>query len=435
INTISGAIIRAQNTLASSGALVVKKYSGTATGNILIVDTAGLVYDATNKRVGVGTAAPSTKFQVYDSINTDVMLIMGRNNPNNLILDQENNPNAVYSNSANILFKVRDTSSTAFDGAKIQGVYSALKNGAPEMDLRFMTRDETSLATRMTITATGSVGIGTTAPKATLDILGTASGTDLYAARSISGSHLYAARTFGGAGLADCDAAGTSKLLWDSTTKRFSCGTDSNTGTFGTGNVLTIGDARYVRKAGDTMTGVLVIQNGNTHTATTTPLLNVRGAMSGRSLYISGSGGSTSPLISAISEKGKVGIGTLNPTSTLTVHGTFGINLINSGTDFLTVDNTDNGRLVLDASDPHGQQIIFTPRSSATGRGTAVGLTDFSAALNIVNGINLGSTLTSFDVGISRSAAGILKVNDGSTGLAALHASLLSGSNLTVSRS
>src|SRR3989338_1933112 len=38
-----------------TGALTIKKTSGTSTGNILIVDTKGLVYDATNKRVGIGS--------------------------------------------------------------------------------------------------------------------------------------------------------------------------------------------------------------------------------------------------------------------------------------------------------------------------------------------------------------------------------------------
>lgn len=35
---------------------------------------------------------------------------------------------------------------------------------------------------------------------------------------------------FQGVGLTDCDAATTSKLLWDTTTKKFSCGTDQSTG-------------------------------------------------------------------------------------------------------------------------------------------------------------------------------------------------------------
>ncbi len=67
-----------------TGALAIKKRSGTNTGNTLVVDTNGLVYDATNKRVGIGTAMPddgllyvSTQNQLpgtYDSGLTGVYI-------------------------------------------------------------------------------------------------------------------------------------------------------------------------------------------------------------------------------------------------------------------------------------------------------------------------------------------------------------------------
>ncbi len=56
------------------------------------------------------------------------------------------------------------------------------------------------------------------------------------------------------------------------------CGTDDGAGG---GINMADGDARYVRSSGDTMTGALVVQNGNTHTPTSSPLLNVRGTLSG----------------------------------------------------------------------------------------------------------------------------------------------------------
>lgn len=43
-------------------------------------------------------------------------------------------------------------------------------------------------------------------------------------------STLSTTSVFYGAGLTDCDTAGTSKLLWDATTGKFSCGTDQNSG-------------------------------------------------------------------------------------------------------------------------------------------------------------------------------------------------------------
>lgn len=46
-----------------------------------------------------------------------------------------------------------------------------------------------------------------------------------------SGASLTVSNGFFGSGLEDCDTAGTSKLLWDATTGRFSCGTDTDTNT------------------------------------------------------------------------------------------------------------------------------------------------------------------------------------------------------------
>ena len=48
------------------------------------------------------------------------------------------------------------------------------------------------------------------------------------------------------------------EVLFNNSTGKFECGSDQ-TSFFGTGNVLTLGDARYVKKSGDTMTGALTI--------------------------------------------------------------------------------------------------------------------------------------------------------------------------------
>ncbi len=75
--TVSGATVFARNSLLSSGALVVKKYAGTSTGNILVIDTAGFVYDASNKRVGVGIAEPAAPVQIHSSsITTPARLLL-----------------------------------------------------------------------------------------------------------------------------------------------------------------------------------------------------------------------------------------------------------------------------------------------------------------------------------------------------------------------
>jgi hypothetical protein len=78
---------------------------------------------------------------------------------------------------------------------------------------------------------------------------------------SASGSSIWVS-TFDGAGLTDCDLT-TNVVRWDTTTKKFSCGTVSAAAEVGTasfsGSTLRLGDARYVKKQGDTMTGALAI--------------------------------------------------------------------------------------------------------------------------------------------------------------------------------
>lgn len=59
------------------------------------------------------------------------------------------------------------------------------------------------------------------------------------------------------------------------------CGTDATGGGgsgFGSGNVITIGDGRYVNQSGDTMTGALNLQNGTPNGI----VLNARGTLSGK---------------------------------------------------------------------------------------------------------------------------------------------------------
>ncbi|TSC57863.1 MAG: Uncharacterized protein Greene041662_870 [Candidatus Peregrinibacteria bacterium Greene0416_62] len=96
------------------------------------------------------------------------------------------------------------------------------------------------------------IGIGTAAPDTTLEVIGTASGRDIYARDSLrssgslvwegaaSGASLWVS-TFKGAGLVStCDST-TGKLTWDSTTQRFACSTDLNTGTtYSAGQGLTL---------------------------------------------------------------------------------------------------------------------------------------------------------------------------------------------------
>ena len=85
-----------------TGALAIKKLSGTATGNILTVDTNGLVFDATNKRVGIGTAAPKAKLEVQGAMSGTSLTVSGTAG-NTFVLDG----NSVVYDATNNRFGIR----------------------------------------------------------------------------------------------------------------------------------------------------------------------------------------------------------------------------------------------------------------------------------------------------------------------------------------
>lgn len=124
-----------------------------------------------------------------------------------------------------------------------------------------------SLKVNGTLTTTGAaiIGVGATSatPDAgvTLEVLGTASGMNLFIGKSMTGTHIYAAQTFAGAGLTSCTGA-NNKLTWNAATKQFACETDQQgTGSlFSTGSLTTAFDNRYVNVSGDTMTGSLKVR-------------------------------------------------------------------------------------------------------------------------------------------------------------------------------
>jgi hypothetical protein len=119
----------------------------------------------------------------------------------------------------------------------------------------------------------GNVGIGTVSPSEKLEVVGTISGVTVYAAQSVrsSGSIVWEGTASGamirGLGLVDCDTEASQKLMWDTTTGKFSCGTDQG-GTLSAGQGLTIaaGIARLnAVHSGTTITATTLLSGAIVH--------------------------------------------------------------------------------------------------------------------------------------------------------------------------
>lgn len=101
---------------------------------------------------------------------------------------------------------------------------------------------------------------------------------------SLSGNSLYIHSAFSGAGLTSCSNGTSDKLLWNSATQRFSCGSDQGGG--GGGLTQAQIEGLFVSQSGDTMTGGLLIQSGNpAGTIDAGLLLEVKGTASGDVLH------------------------------------------------------------------------------------------------------------------------------------------------------
>ncbi len=252
IQTASGNILHAEKNLTSSGGLV---FEGAASGSSLYIATslqgAGLtnctgsnklLWDSATGRFSCGIDQTSGSGLDQNSGDARYVNVSGDTMTGALTINLSSGfigLKVLQTASGNILHAEKDLTSsgtlTVSGIARFKNnvnVVGTVSGGA----LTIMNGVSSIL---------GSLGIGTSSPKAKLEVIG-----------SFSGSRLYAASAFSGAGLTSCSGAGQ-KLLWNSTTQQFSCGVDLSS--FGSGNVLTVGDSRYVNVSGDTMTGALTI--------------------------------------------------------------------------------------------------------------------------------------------------------------------------------
>ncbi len=365
--TLSGSIIHAEKSLTSSGSITAEGaisgatlYAGTSIKGAGLVDcsTAGtskLLWNSATGRFSCGTDTDTnTTYTAGQGLSLNGTIVtLNSSISGSLVRFTTVSGSTVF--ARNLLASSGSVSIEGnLTGATINGFGLQSCNGASQKLLwntatgKFECGADVDTDTNTTYTAGRGLGLNGTSFSLNATITGslvrftTVSGSALYgkdsvnssgsitAEGAISGSTLYAGTSIKGAGLTDCSTAETSKLLWSSATGRFSCGTDQTGGgssTFSTGNVLTIGNAKYVSKQGDTMTGALNIRL----TTTTNVGLNVMGTMSGRSLQVTGTG--SSPLLYTDVKTGKVGINTATPGYTLDISATNpGLRLVRAGT-------------------------------------------------------------------------------------------------------
>ncbi len=314
--TITGAVLKAVTSLNSSGTLVVKKRAGTATGNIMTIDTTGLVYDATNKRVGIGTAAPTSKLSVQANVGDNALfdfkassgVFLVYANPNEMAMADAHDDSMFWFRQVGgennySFYGIGGTFAIDISGGTILNdfiIYNPNNNTVldAEANVAFTHIDIFDEQDNKAFAFDARANTGNI-----LKVLGTASGRVVFAENALrssgslvwegaaSGATLYVATSIKGSGLTDCDAANQT-LAWDATTGRFSCGTDADT-TYTAGQGLTLTSTALSLSA--TISGTLLAfqtVSGATVYATksvrSSGSLTWEGAASGASLYLGG---------------------------------------------------------------------------------------------------------------------------------------------------
>lgn len=231
-STLSGTHIVASRSLTVSGATLIKgnlTSKGTISGAILnIMDGGSPSYILGNLALGKTTVNTNIKLDVAGRISGSTLVVSGSS-----------------SFSGTALFLRSVTSKSTLSGSRLVVSGHANVSGSL-LVLRNMTTRGTLSGYNLTISRSASIS-GSLLVKTSIISKGSVSGATLYAAQSFTGAMIHAGLRFSGAGLTDCDTAGTSKLLWDAVTKRFSCGTDQAGG----GLAATAKTADYTASSGD----------------------------------------------------------------------------------------------------------------------------------------------------------------------------------------
>ena len=291
MQTLSGSIIHAEKSLTSSGFVLANgniSTRGTLSGAALTVmnDASSILGNLT---VGTTLNPGNAKLNVAGTISGSQLVISGAASISGSTLVKGNlttkgtlsGASLVVSGSKSCSALITDINGTVSCGSGFQNTAAndaryvrksgdtmtgALRISAAGVGLNVNGTMSGSALTVMNGTSylLGNVGIGKSGtPNTKLEVVGTISGSQLVisGAASISGSTLVKGNlttkgTLSGASLV-VSGSKTCYVLKTDGNGVVSCGT--LTPSWGTGNTLTVGDSRYVRKSGDMMTGALSI--------------------------------------------------------------------------------------------------------------------------------------------------------------------------------
>ena len=139
--------------------------------------TSGTIYD--DGDVGIGTASPSAKLHVYDTVVSD-MVILESSGPSAVdgpdVVFYRNSASPADSDDLGILkFRGRNDNSQDVNYAQIEGEAISVADGAEGGALNFHTQKNGTSAVRMAITG-DNVGIGTLTPSQKLHSVASAGG-------------------------------------------------------------------------------------------------------------------------------------------------------------------------------------------------------------------------------------------------------------------
>ncbi len=242
--TISGSLVRF---LTLSGSTVYAKNSIRSSGSLVIDTTALIKGNLTTRSVLSGASLVVSNLISCPNLQTASNGALSCNNTSYQPLDATLTALAAFNTNGILVQTAGDT----FVGRTITGTSNRITIGNgdgvsanPSVDISSSYVGQTTITTLGTLTTSPLAGVA-------LNIAGVGSGRIIRAQDTLSssgtlvwegaasGAILVVSSQFSGAGLTDCDAALTSKLLWDATTKRFSCGADTNT-TYTAGQGLTL---------------------------------------------------------------------------------------------------------------------------------------------------------------------------------------------------